>query len=100
MAPVVIKFRRQCGCVYGRIKGPETATSALEQPGRAPLLPTQCEDVVDDLGSNTEKSPRFRIPEKLSQVNEASLDRDFWAVHFCLGFPEYLYFQDIFRKEK
>lgn len=71
MAPVVIKFRRQCGCVYGRIKGPETATSALEQPGRAPLLPTQCEDVVDDLGSNTEKtSPREHCKEKQSSRKE------------------------------
>ena len=35
-----------------------------------------------------------------SWANEASLDFNFWAVHFGLDFPEYLYFQDLFRKEK
>lgn len=90
--------------------------SALERPGPAPLSTASPKMPRSSLSCNNREnvtqrklqgeailSSRTRataLEFRHSWVNGASLDFDFWAVHFGLGFPEYLYFQDLFRKEK
>ena len=86
---------RDCCCEHPRAIRPTPLSTASSKMPWGSLCCNNRENMTQrSLQGETTFSSRTRaiaLAFRNSWVNKSSLDFDFWAVHFGLGFPEYLF---------